>query len=85
MEVPEDIQALVDQLGEALVEALMNDARGQELAARLQAHGYDLALGVEATISLTLRRPKLSEGEVEDADFSPEDRAFLHTFKIALE
>lgn len=82
MEIPEDIQALVDQLGEALVEALLNDARGQELAGRLQARGYDLALGVEATISLTLRRP---EGEPEEADFSAEDRAFLHTFKIALE
>ncbi len=82
MDIPEDIQALVDQLGEALVEALVNDGRGQELAARLQAHGYDLALAVEATISLTLRRP---EGEVEPADFSAEDRAFLQTFKIALE
>ncbi len=82
MDIPEDIQALVDQLGEALVEALVRDARGQELAARLQERGYDLALAVEATLSLTLRRP---EGEDAPADFSAEDRAFLHTFKISLE
>lgn len=82
MELPEDVQALVDQLGEALVDALVHDPRGQELAARLQAHGYDLALAVEATLSLTLRRP---EGDAESTDFSAEDRAFLHTFKISLE
>jgi hypothetical protein len=88
MELPEDIHALVDHLGEAMVEALVNDPRSRELAALLQERGYDLALSIEATVALTLRgRDGLTGGEpgAEEEDFSEDDKAFLRKFKISLE
>ncbi len=87
MEIPDDIHALVDQLGEAMVEALVSDPRSRELAAKLQEKGYDLALVIEATVALTLRRSETAEGEAVAAeeDFSEDDKAFLRKFKISLE
>jgi hypothetical protein len=86
MEIPDDIHALVDRLGEAMVEALVNDPRSRELAARLQEKGYDLALVIEATVALTLRRPDGADGEAAaEEDFSEDDKAFLRKFKISLE
>ena len=89
MKIPDDIHALVDQLGEAMVEALVSDPRSRELAAKLQEKGYDLALVIEATVALTLRRQEPSEdggdGAEEELDFSDDDKAFLRKFKISLE
>ena len=89
MEIPEDIHALVDKLGEAMVEALVNDPRSRELAALLQEKGYDLALAIEATVALTLRSKDAADGtepgSEEGVDFSEDDKAFLRKFKISLE
>lgn len=85
MEIPEDIQALVDQLGEALVEALVNDPRSRQLAGQLQEKGYDLALAIEATVALTLRRKEGEEEASSEEDFSEDDKALLRKFKIRLE
>lgn len=88
MDIPEDIHALVDQLGEAMVEALVNDPRSRELAALLQEKGYDLALVIEATVALTLRAAEAAGGEDPNPDaipFSDDDKAFLRKFKISLE
>lgn len=89
MKIPDDIHALVDLLGEAMVEALVSDPRSRELAAQLQEKGYDLALAIEATVALTLRRQEPSEdgseGAEEEMDFSDDDKAFLRKFKISLE
>ncbi len=85
MEIPEDIQALVDQLGEALVEALVNDPRSRLLAGKLQEHGYDLALAIEATVALTLRGKEGTGNASDEEDFSEDDKAFLRKFKISLE
>lgn len=87
MDMPEHIQILVDQLGEALVEALVNDPRSRLLAAQLQACGYDLALGLEATVGLRRRDRVEGEPEPEEPEetFSEDDRAFLRKFKIRLD
>jgi hypothetical protein len=89
MKMPDDIHALVDQLGEAMVEALVNDLRSRELAAKLQEQGYDLALVIEATVALTLRKKEGEEGGDEGATeslgFSEDDKAFLRKFKIRLD
>lgn len=89
MKIPDDIHALVDQLGEAMVEALVSDPRSRELASKLQEKGYDLALVIEATVALTLRRQAPSEdggdSAEEELDFSDDDKAFLRKFKISLE
>ena len=87
MDIPEEVQALVDQLGEALVAALVNDTDCRALATRIQESGFDLALAIEATVALTLRGTA-GEAEGEEGSepgFSEEDRAFLRKFKIALE
>lgn len=87
MDIPEDVQALVDQLGEALVAALVNDTACRALAAGIQDKGFDLALAIEATVALTLRgQSSGAEGEEgPEPDFSEDDRAFLRKFKISLE
>ena len=86
MDIPHEVQVLVDELGEALVAALVNDTACRALAARIQEQGFDLALALEATVALTLRTPG-AEGEAVEPEpgFSDEDRAFLRKFKIALE
>jgi hypothetical protein len=87
MDIPEEVQALVDQLGEALVAALVNDTSCRALAARIQDQGFDLALAIEATVALTLRgaRPEIEGEEGPEPDFSEDDRNFLRKFKISLE
>jgi hypothetical protein len=89
MELPEDVQVLVDQLGEALVAALVNDPHSRLLAGKLQEHGFDLSLSLEATVGLTLRKldgaDGATESETERLAFSEDDKAFLHKFKIGLE
>lgn len=87
MEIPEDIHALVDRLGEAMVEALATDPRSRELAALLQERGYEVALGIEATVALTLRAREGGDeaSDEETLDFSEDDKAFLRKFKISLE
>lgn len=84
MDIPDELRALVDQLGEALVEALVNDPKSRGLAGRIQEHGYDLALAIEATVALT---PREAEGgnEASEPGFSADDEAFLKKFKIRLD
>ena len=50
MDIPEDLRHLVDELGEALVRALVEDPRCHELTQRLQASGFDLALSLEVMV-----------------------------------
>lgn len=87
MDIPEEVQALVDQLGEALVAALVNDATCRTLAAKIQDQDFDLALGIEATVALSRRSTASDPEGVEglEPDFSEDDRNFLRKFKIALE
>lgn len=90
MDMPEPLRELVDQLGEALVRALATDAASRELVGQIQAQGFEVGLMLEATVALH----KLEdEGHAEElpvepdapAAWSPEDRAFLKSFKIALD
>jgi len=93
MEIPEHLREIVDRLGHALVEALANDQESRALVMELQAQGFDMALILEATVALR-RRPERPGGEPhpadggltlgDPADWSEEDKAFLHTFKISL-
>jgi predicted transcriptional regulator len=55
MEIPENLHALVDQLGQAIVQALVNDPQSRELAKQIQAAGFDIALLLEATVALRQR------------------------------
>lgn len=83
MDMPDRVRALVDELGEALVAALIHDARCRELARELQELGYDLALGLEASPLLRGREEADEDGELPE--LSEADKAFLQTFRIKLD
>ncbi len=95
MDLPEPLPELVDRLGEALVRALATDPAARALAAQIQSLGFDVGLMLEATIAL---RPRVEAPEPPEPSepsepsepeaspmWSPEDRAFLKSFKIALD
>ncbi len=56
MELPEHLHAIVDQLGQALVAAMVSDPDCQALVARIQAEGYEVALMLEATVAIQRRK-----------------------------
>jgi len=99
MEIPENLREIVDRLGVALVKALANDESSRALVQEIQAHGFDMALMLEATVALHRRSDSDDEaqgetGQGQEAEFtldqsggqwSEDDKAFLKTFKIALE
>lgn len=82
MDIPEELRGLVDELGEALVRALADDANCRSLTHAIQAAGYDLALSLEATVSPHFREESFDEDGVAIA-WSQEDEALLRTFRIA--
>ena len=49
MDLPEEIQKLVSELGDSLLDSLAQDSACRELALRIQESGYDLCLVLEAT------------------------------------
>lgn len=99
MEIPEHLKEIVDRLGVALVRALANDESSRALVQEIQAHGFDMALMLEATVALHRRNDDESAGgeepgpaadneftlDQEESQWSEEDKAFLKTFKISLE
>ena len=94
MDLPEELQPLIDHLGQAIVQAVAGDARCHELAGQIQALGWDMALMVEATVALHKRDedsaspegPERAEAEAPASpQWSEEDRAWLHRFKIRLD
>jgi len=80
MDIPDHLRHMVDELGEALVAALVNDPRCRDLALDLQRAGFDLTLSLEASPI-----PPDLENAADLAAWSEDDRAFLKTFRIALE
>ncbi|MBL0210878.1 MAG: hypothetical protein IPQ13_08225 [Holophagaceae bacterium] len=89
MEIPEELRGLVDELGEALVSAMVLDDRCRDLTTRIQAAGFDLSLSLEAMVT------RHSTEDHEDghrplapeftAGFSPEDKALLRNLRITLD
>jgi hypothetical protein len=69
MEIPEQLREIVDRLGVALVKALANDESSRALVQEIQAHGFDMALMLEATVALH-KRGDSGEG---DGDGERED------------
>ncbi len=89
MEIPEELRGLVDELGEALVSAMVLDDRCRDLTTRIQAAGFDLSLSLEAMVTLHSHdgeeegQPTLSSEH--SSPFSSEDQALLRNFRIALD
>lgn len=68
MDIPEHLHELVDQLGQALVQALATDPASRALARKIQGEGFEVMLLLEATVALHKRE----EGEPNGADSVPE-------------
>ncbi|MDP2876955.1 MAG: hypothetical protein Q8O00_12285 [Holophaga sp.] len=95
MEIPEHLHELVDQLGKALVQAVASDEISRSLAKKIQNEGFEVALMIEATVALHKRDEMENptpdsvvlsqESEAALVSWSDEDRAFLRTFKIAID
>jgi uncharacterized protein (UPF0335 family) len=95
MKIPENLRDIVDRLGTAMVQALAKDEETRALAREIQAHGFDIALVLEATVALRQREdaesardggPRASEFTVAEHEpqWSEADKAFLRTFRISM-
>lgn len=89
MEIPEELRGLVDELGVALVSAMVLDDRCRDLTTRIQAAGFDLSLSLEAVVT-----PHSTEGDEAapqpfapefSAGFSAEDKTLLRNLRITLD
>lgn len=65
METPKEVRGLIDQLGQALVQAIMSDEEGQRLIMQIQETGFDVGLMLEATVAL---HPKKTDDSDELAE-----------------
>ena len=83
MDIPEDLRHLVDELGEALVRALVEDQQCRDLVQHIQAAGFDMALSLEATV--VAMGPASGGEEPARTHWSPEDQALLSTYRISLD
>lgn len=81
MDLPEEIQKLVSELGDSLLNSLAEDPACRDLALRIQEHGYDLCLVLEATLAA---RDEEAE-PVPSGSWSDEDARVLQDFRIALD
>jgi len=52
MKIPSEIRNLVDQLGQAMVRAVMADEVGRELIHQIQETGFDVGVLLEASVAL---------------------------------
>ncbi|HZU52682.1 MAG TPA: hypothetical protein VFF77_02225 [Holophagaceae bacterium] len=82
MDLPEEIQKLVSELGDSLLNSLAEDPACRDLALRIQEHGYDLCLVLEATLAA---REEREEETVPSGAWSDEDARVLQDFRIALD
>ncbi|HET8715186.1 MAG TPA: hypothetical protein VFT46_13060 [Holophagaceae bacterium] len=80
MDLPEEIQKLVSELGDSLLDSLAENPACRELALRIQESGYDLCLVLEAT-----HAPKEDPAAVPLEGWSEEDMRTLQDFRIALD
>lgn len=79
MDSPDSLPELMGELGEALVQALVEDSRCRAIAQKIQALGFDLALGLEAAPTRKM------DPDENPADFSEEDRRMMKSFRISLD
>jgi len=52
MDAPKEVRGLIDQLGQALVQAIISDTAGQDLIKQIQETGFEVGIMLEATVAL---------------------------------
>jgi hypothetical protein len=85
------LRELIQQLGEAIHESVIESEQIAGVVQDIRKHGFDVLLMLEATIGLNevteksaaAGTPELGEGEV--GKFTPNDLHFLRSLRIAVE
>ena len=85
------LRELIQQLGEAIHESVIESEQIAGVVQDIRKHGFDVLLMLEATIGLNevteksaaARAPELGEGEV--GKFTSNDLHFLRSLRIAVE
>jgi hypothetical protein len=72
METPKEVRSLVDQLGQALVQAIISDNAGQDLIKQIQQTGFEVGIMLEATVTLHQKDKEIDRQEEECYDESME-------------
>jgi hypothetical protein len=96
--VEKELKDLVEQLGNAIDEAIAESGRIGETVREMELAGYDLSLVLEATMRFTpkdyARVEELCDAEFHSSrpalaaaakfDLTPEDEEFLQSLKVAV-
>ena len=85
------LRELIQQLGEAIHESVIESEQIAGVVQDIRKHGFDVLLMLEATIGLNevteksavAGAPELGEGEL--GKFTPNDLHFLRSLRIAVE
>jgi hypothetical protein len=86
------LRELIQQLGEAIHESVIESEQIAGVVQDIRQHGFDVLLMLEATIGLNEVSSKDSEDAEDDAEegsedapFSKNDLHFLHSLRISVE
>jgi hypothetical protein len=86
------LRALIQQLGEAIHESVVESEQIAGVVQNIRRHGFDVMLMLEATIGLndvTAKEPEADEREPVAADrgapFTSNDLSFLRSLRISVE
>jgi hypothetical protein len=82
------LRELIQQLGEAIHESVIESEQIAGVVQDIRQHGFDVLLMLEATIGLNEVTKELEAGEAAEAGdgpFTPNDLSFLRSLRIAVE
>ncbi len=84
------LRELIQQLGEAIHESVIESEQIAGVVQDIRQHGFDVLLMLEATIGLNEVTAKEDEAEGEEEDaleapFTPNDLHFLRSLRISVE
>ena len=84
------LRELIQQLGEAIHESVIESEQIAGVVQDIRKHGFDVLLMLEATIGLNEVTSESSEGETTDTDaepgeFTQNDLHFLKSLRISVE
>jgi hypothetical protein len=82
------LRELIQQLGEAIHESVIESEQIAGVVQDIRKHGFDVLLMLEATIGLNEVTKELDSGENDvegEAPFSVNDREWLRSLRISVE
>jgi uncharacterized protein (UPF0335 family) len=81
------LRELIQQLGEAIHESVIESEQIAGVVQDIRAHGFDVLLMLEATIGLNevTQENDPADSEATDGPFTQNDLSFLRSLRIAVE